>query len=89
MKDIQMVIIQDGKRDEGVSPHILAVKKLDVVGAISSSSGAKYSLQVAVMQILVGMGVCSITLEVSLPLCYFVAVLGGSSIVGSSVSSLV
>jgi hypothetical protein len=67
----------------------LAAKKLDVVGAISSSIGAKYSLQVAVMRILVGVGVCSITLGVSLPLCRSVAVLGGSSVVGSSVSSLV
>jgi hypothetical protein len=34
----------------------LVAKKLDVVGAVSSSIGAKYSLQVAVMRILVGVG---------------------------------
>jgi hypothetical protein len=37
----------------------LAAKKLDVVGAISSSIRAKYSLQVAIMQILVGVYVLS------------------------------
>jgi hypothetical protein len=45
-----------------------------MVGAVSSSIKAKYSLQVAVIQILVGVGVCSITLG-SLPLS--VTVLGG------------
>jgi hypothetical protein len=64
----------------------LAVKKLDVVGAVSSSIVTKYSLQVAVIRILIGVGTCSITLRVSLPLFMM---LGGSSIVGSSVPLLV
>jgi hypothetical protein len=45
----------------------LVAKELDVVGAVSSSIRAKYNLHVAVIRILVGVGVCSITRGVSLP----------------------